>query len=367
MNLRFAYSRVTGRGVGLGNELIPWARAFVASTVLGARLLPPAFGLNARRYWRHFGTPRHDWISQRLLAQALPTVNFDERAFLDYGGDQLSSAISAHAEAHGLMERSAYLWTTSGMWGGYRHLAEAREFVRATLYQSRFAPGNLFRIRSRLDPEKVTVAMHMRLGDFQPAVEPADYRGRFNISLPQSWYQGIAEGIRRYLGDRVQFLIVSDGSPSQIEAIARPLNAVTTYDLPDGDCSDLLALAGADLLVCSVSSYSAWAAFLSDSPYLWFGPNLNSHDEGVYSIWGHEAEQKRPGGATSRAIASYLDAGARWQSRGIPISCDGQVSRAVLDELVSRASKRTPAGDLVCHGVVPISPDESAPIQQGRS
>ena len=72
--LRYCLPRVRKRGYGLGNELIPWARAFIASELLGARLLPPAFGLNRRGYWRHFRTLPDDWIYHRALQKILPVV-----------------------------------------------------------------------------------------------------------------------------------------------------------------------------------------------------------------------------------------------------------------------------------------------------
>ena len=355
MNMKFCLPQVPGRGAGLGNELIPWARAFVAATVLNARLLPPAFGLNQRRYWRHFSTPRYDWAMQRALRAALPVVEFDERAFLDHGGDCLSAAIREHAELHGLHDRKCFVWTTQGMWGGYRHLVEAREFVRATLYRSRYAARNQLTLRARLDPAKITVGMHVRLGDFVPANVEADYRNRFNVSLPPEWYARIANRIREHLGSQVQFLIVSDGTPEQIAAIAKPIDAITTYDIPDADCSDLLALADCDLLVCSVSSYSAWAAFLSSAPYLWFEPNLNHHPEDIYSIWGHEPEQKKTTGATARAIAKYVKCKEHWRGRGIAVGMDGDLPLALFDDILEASARRSIATDLVTYGVVPAS------------
>lgn len=355
MKLRYCLPFVPGRGVGLGNELIPWARAFVASTVLDATLLSPAFGLNHRRYWRHFGTPRLDWIYHRALHKTLRVIDFDEPAFHRYGGGSLSQAIFNHAQDHGLGDRSSFVWTTQGMWGGYHHVIEARDFVRATLHQSRFAPRNLQLLRHRLDPEKLTIGMHVRLGDFQPANDALDYRNRFNASLPSAWYLQIAKRIRDHLGQRVQFLVVSDGTPDQIAAFARPLDAVTTYDIPDSDCSDLLALATSDLLVCSVSSYSAWAAFLSDSPYLWFAPNLTPHPEGVLSIWGHEPRQREPLGATAQAIQRFGSNQQAWYCRGQAVDTDGAFSLALLDSLVAKHLERNRAGDLVTYGVVPCS------------
>jgi hypothetical protein len=82
LNIRYCLSRVKNRGYGLGNELLPWARAFLASQVLNARLLPPAFGMNRRAYWWHFHTAPDDWIYHRALEYLLPVVEFTESDYL---------------------------------------------------------------------------------------------------------------------------------------------------------------------------------------------------------------------------------------------------------------------------------------------
>ena len=182
MILRYSLPRVQGRGAGLGNELIPWARSFLAAQMLGAQSLHPAFGMNTRRYWRHFGTPRYDFVVNRAIEKVLPVVHYTEADYLRYGGGDFVKAFAPFAEEHDLHNRSHYALVTDGMWGGYRHIAAARDFVYCTLYQSRFAAKNLLSIESRLDTEKITVAMHVRLGDFGTApAELCAYQGKVTI------------------------------------------------------------------------------------------------------------------------------------------------------------------------------------------
>lgn len=358
MTLRFSIPRVSGRGAGLGNELVPWARAFVAGATLGAKTLAPAFGLNARKYWRHFGTPRYDWLSHRTLERVLPRFEFTEADFITYGGDCLSDAVRRYGEHHRLGERSAWVLLTRGMWGGYRHVIEARAFVRSTLTLSRFAAANLATIRARLDRDRITVAMHVRLGDFSaPQSERSldTYRGRFNVSLPLAWYINVARRLRDALGAKAQFLIVSDGTTEQLAPLIDSCEAVTTMDIPDSDVSDLLALADADLLVCSTSSYSAWAAFLSDAPYIWFEPNLQKTD-GYYSIWGHETRQRHHDSYTGRAIATLKTEKNALAGRGFVSPYDGTLPVELFSRLVIRHEMRRTESDLVCYGVLASAP-----------
>jgi hypothetical protein len=350
--LKYSLPHVSGHGAGLGNELIPWARAFVSGTVLGAKTLAPAFGLNIRNYSRHFGTPRTDWITHRVIENALPRFEFTEADFYKYGGDSLSDAVRRFGETHNLNERKAWVLTTQGMWGGYRHVIEAREFVRSTLYLSRFAAPNLAKIKARLNPKLITVGLHVRLGDFQPPKNLDEYRGKFNASLPLQWYINIAQSIRSQLGDQVQFLVVSDGTAVQLAPLLNVCNAITTMDIPDSDVSDMLALADADLLVCSVSSYSAWAAFLSNAPYLWFEPNLQQID-GYYSIWGHEARQQHADGYTRKAIQEIGGADHAYTARGLPVSMNGFIPERICSLLEKKSSYQL-ASDLVNYGVVPL-------------
>jgi len=349
--MKFALPTVNGRGAGLGNELIPWARAFVAGTTLGVPTLAPAFGLNQRKYWRHFGTPRTDWLAHRLIEKTLPRFEFTEADFYKYNGQSLSDSILLFADTHKLARKPAWVITTQGMWGGYRHVIEARDFVMSTLYLSKFAAHNLAKIKLRLDPNLITIGMHIRLGDFQPELDVNNYRGKFNISLPLQWYLNIAQSIQKQLGDKVQFLVVSDGTNEQLAPLLNECNAITTTDIPDSDISDLLALADADLLVCSVSSYSAWAAFLSNKPYLWFEPNLQKID-GYYSIWGHEPRQQMTDGFTMQARLEIEARNTRTMPRGLPVAMNGIITQNYLSRILQLRNTYQITDDLVNYGVV---------------
>ena len=107
MHIRFCIAQVRNRGYGLGNELIPWARALLAAQLLDARFLPPAFGLNRRRYWRHFGTPRYDWLRNRALQRLLPRVEFTEADWRAHGAGNVLVALRGFAAEHRLLERQA--------------------------------------------------------------------------------------------------------------------------------------------------------------------------------------------------------------------------------------------------------------------
>ena len=360
MHLRYCLPEVKKRGYGLGNEFIPWARAFLAAQLLDATLLPPAFGLNRRRYWRHFGTPLDDWLHHRALVRILPCIEFTERDYLEHGGGasdgDLLAALRSFAAAHRLAERGSWVLKTSGLWGGYGHVAPAREFIRSTLYGSRYAPRNLLRLQERLDGRKLLVAMHVRLGDFRPAGEQVDYRQSANVSLPIGWFCGIARHLERIMPGGVQFLVVSDGEPEALRPLTDAFPCVTTRDIANSDCSDLLALADADLLVCSASTFSAIAALISDSPYLWFAGNLHRHAEGCYSLGHFETAAPWQRLPAERAVREFAQSAGQWPARGFGVDAGGPLPVAALQLALARQARRQARYDLVNYGVSPVAP-----------
>lgn len=358
--LRFCMPAAFGRhGAGLGNEFIPWTRAYIAAQVLGARLINPAFGRNLRGYGKYFGTPRYDWAFNRVVERALPKIEFAEHDYLEHGGGDVAQALAHFADAKRLHERAAYVLVTGGMWGGFAHIASARDFVRARLYQSPATARNLFLLRRRLDPDKLLVTMHVRLGDFGAALDADAYRGKFNVSLPLVWYERIAESLFTQFGDGMQLLVVTDGQEDQLGALVTRYGATTTCGMSDSDCSDLLALASGDLTVCSVSSYSMWAAFLSDAPYVWFESNLQRRD-GFYSIWGHEPTQQRNESPTRAAIRQCTDVGTL-SPKGVPVDMNGRIPPDLEVRLRERLAAKRRASDLLHFGVVPLAKEYMAP------
>ncbi len=76
--MRFVVAeRRGGRGEGLGNECFAWAKGWIASQVLDAHLIGPAWGINPRRYYRNFGTSRLDVVLEEVFRR-LPHHRFTE-------------------------------------------------------------------------------------------------------------------------------------------------------------------------------------------------------------------------------------------------------------------------------------------------
>jgi hypothetical protein len=343
---------VEGRGAGLGNEMIVWAKAFIAGQMLGARVLHPAWGLNQRGYSRYFGTPRSDWLTHRALRTALPFFRFDDAERVRHGG-ALEQALRGFAAEHGLPRRGPFVLGLHGMGGGYGQLTPARDFLRAELVKTRETLANLFELDQRVGTDRLRIGLHIRRGDFGNLGTELSYRGRFNIQIPLDWYVEVAVNLSRALGDRASFIAISDATEDDLALLTRAVPCQLTSKQQYRDVSDLLALASCDFLVCSISSYSLWAAFLSDARYGWYAPNLTLHG-GLGSIWGHEAEQQAPGSPTQQALEKVAAEPEPHHARGVAIGEDGAVPDELIADLQRRAAFKRPATDLLRYGVAPL-------------
>ena len=272
-----------------------------------------------------------------------------------------------YAEAKGLSSRAAYVLWVEGMWGGYHAIENAKPFVSSVLYGSKHTVSNLWDTKKRIRADSLVVAVHIRLGDFNAASEVVDYRGQFNVSIPLSWYVAVSRTLRNAFGKAVQFVLLSNGNHDVLSDYMAEFEPVVTTHQNYTVCSDLLTMANADLLICSVSSYSMWAAFLSEQSYIWYKPNLQIHEH-CFSLWGHEAQQAVTGGVTASNISQLggLSQGFPKEAllpRGIPMTEDDEIPVEMLKYLDAKLKLKAAPSDLVRYGVVPMTIEQSPALK----
>ena len=338
---RISMPETTGRrGAGLGNELNAWAKAFIAGRVLGARVLHPAWGLNPRGYSRQFGTSRLDYAAHGVLRAGLPTFRMTESDFAGAYDQDFAQSVERFAQRHALRERSRFLVLVGGMWGGMGILREAYPFLRSQLLQARNTVDNLAELETAVAPHELRIAVHVRRGDFR-AARPVDAPPgpSFNSALPLEWYVRVCRSLAQQLSVPHRFLLFSDASPAELAPLVEVADPVTTAHQKLNICSDLLAMADADLLVTSCSSFSTWAAALSGSPFIWHASNLFSSDRSM-RIWDHGAP---------------LDKAAADAPRGVVVDDSGVVPSTLVATLEAGQRSRGWANDLVFYGAVPKS------------
>ncbi len=360
--MRFVVAKRHGRrGEGLGNEMLPWAKGWIASQVLGAHLVGPSWGINKRRYYRNFGTSRLDFLLEDAL-QRLPHYTFTEQDYRATGEVDFGSAIERWAEARGLTRKGSYVVSVGGMWGGYPSIRNARAFLLAKLLNSRDALRNLYQVISTLERNKLFVAVHMRSGGdgFSTVNAGESARGKFNTLIPGEWYLWVCEALQNQFGDRIQFRFFTDRGGPDFEEAVRRFNPGQIPQSGLTECSDLLLMAQADLRVCSISSYSLVASFLSGGPYLWYKPQLTERN-GLYTLWGNEKTQQSEDSLSSRSM-DYVSqvVAAHSTAQTLPINFLGtamDIGDSLPDSLATLLDQRlrshNPRTNLLEYGCLP--------------
>jgi hypothetical protein len=302
------------RGAGFGNEVIAWGKAHVAAEALGLRHLAPRWLSNRYRLADQLDIGRAPMLRAELAARLLPSTELTETIYRSTGHVDFGDAAVAARDAGRL--DGARVLVTSGMWGGYAAIARARPFLRERVLG---VAGARELAASATGHAPVTVGLHVRRGDFGAlAPEP----GTFNRPVPTDWFSSVVHSLREQLPDAA-YAVCTDAGDGELPALTDLTGVrVVRGSGPAAAIQELAVLASCDLLVCSVSSFSMLAAFLSDRPYLWYRPQLTPVDGGL-TIWGDEPAQRADGSPTRAALALRDD---RVRPRGIPVGDDGVVA-----------------------------------------
>lgn len=341
-------AQATVRGAGLGNELVPWAKAFIAARVLGLHLPPPAWLFNSYGLGDAFDWTRRSMARSWVRSVSPSRVEVTEEMYRGTGQHDYGDAVRTLARERGWMQRRNLTLIHRGMWGGYLAVRSARLFLRGKLLS---APGAAMAVSRWIDsgPPRINVVFHVRVGDF--ASEPPR-AGQFNRSLPLSWYTSVAEALTQQLPDGSwQGWVVSDSDEERLQPLLAHKHvrfAASGRPRAIGAVDDFVLAMLADLLVCSVSSFSLGAAFLSDAPYLWFRPQLTPVGE-YLSLWGHEEAQRAAGSPTRRNEQRLR--GADIGGRGVPIGEGEPLSALLVEALLEGTRTERLETDLLYYGL----------------
>jgi hypothetical protein len=329
-------------GYGLGNDLIPWAKGYILSRELSAKLLHPAWGNNRREYSRYFDTFRWDWQLYRILVRVLPKYAFEEKDYCEIGENDFVLSCRRFAEIYGLYKKKAYIITITGRWGAYSGLESARNFILGELYKTRFTRDNLFTIANKRYPDKISIGIHIRRGDFWQ-LDGNKYEGIYNTALPLEWYTKVCRSLTNIFGrDKIQILLATDGSREEVNPILQEFPCLLISELENSVCSDLISLSEVDLLICSISTYSMCAAFLSKSPYIWFKPHLSSFNNAFY------IKNIRLLGIFNEP---HVDSNSSKVLRGVPVGLDGKIPDFLVTYLQQVMEMKQSNTDLIRGGI----------------
>lgn len=331
------------RGAGLGNQAIPMGKAWLAARALNCRYVELPWALNSRGYRKELGSSRFDWLHYsaiRTLARPITVTDEDYVAsgILDYGVF-IETLMAGRSPRKSVMH-------SSGMSGGYASIVGAREFLQKRFINTECGIASRSRILlQRIRTEKITIGVHLRAGDFG---ERAPLPGTFNNRIPISWYSEVVAELMDALSEDVHFFFVTEPDAiSTVEGLITKLKIKNATICSGAATEDLGVLASADLVVCSVSSFSLLAAFLGDNDFLWYSDHLTVQDEAAF-IWADD-QSRRFSDRRRRDIRYRLGTAGM---RGIPFPSSDAIFSDLLLRLKSNLAARHAESNLLFYGSI---------------
>jgi len=247
-------------GAGFGNCLFAYFHAVVLAEKEGRQLIAPAWrSLPINRKLRGDGSIRryHDMVRTHPDEMGGAAKAAALAALFPFADIQ---NVTASTPSHGSKRPLIVVRSTGFTFEG---LHQHRDLLRRRLIE----------IMKRPPPQPPQwgndrhIAVHVRLGDFDPAESALLDSGETgNLRLPIAWYGRVIERLRALLPD-LPICLYSDGDDAELASLLAR-DGVTRARSSD-DINDLVALAGASVLVGSHSTFSRWAAFLGNMPVIW--------------------------------------------------------------------------------------------------
>jgi hypothetical protein len=265
---------------GLGNELFAYLRAVeYASESPGAVLVAPRWfqfrigptlrgERDKRQYWTLFPSPS---LTQRVQRRAA-----ERRARID-GVSSASANRGQHHEGTGNAGKDSVV-VFSGMDGYFAPFVREGAWHRAHLL--RVARPTVVSPA----PTEPFLSVHVRLGDFKRPEAGAVGIQKNNTSTPIGWYEQTLQSLRRRFPD-VPIVISSDGTNDELSPLLM-LDGVSRSTARNA-LDEIILLSYAAGILGSRSTFSAWGAFLGDTPLL-VAPGGNAYAPHS-RVWESEA------------------------------------------------------------------------------
>ncbi len=242
---------------GLGNLLVPWAKAEVFSKEHGVPMLAPQWtqpkvgpllrGERDKRYY--LGLLDNSGYIRGIRKQLI-----------------LASATKIPGEKFAGANGKQVVFFR-GCEGGLTGLGEHQALVRARL-EAILAP----RIKQLLQtPETYEITAHVRRGDRPPRPFGSPFRGDDDWipGMPDEWFINCINSIRQSVGRSVPVRIFSDAKPGQIDRIL----SLPNIDLapPNPSIVDMFLMSRAKVLITTgTSTFSAWSSFLGGALTIYY-------------------------------------------------------------------------------------------------
>lgn len=239
---------------GLGNMLLPWARAVAFCHRTGAKMIGPRWfqlphigpwlrGEKCKRFYvADFKNGSVlDWARGRIMSLALPHI--DEA---DWTGETKNA----------IVRFSKF----GGEKGFFESLGDAHDVVVDRFWQ--MVKSSISAYAMALSDEGPFIGVHVRRGDFST----------LGIAASDDWYvDALGKALEMDSGRHVCVRVFSDAHPRELNFIKKSFPKEEIIVMPKAPASqDILSLSKSTVLVASPeSTFSMWAVYCGQMPSIW--------------------------------------------------------------------------------------------------
>jgi hypothetical protein len=261
-------------GAGLGNSLFPWARSLIAANAFKLPMLSPVWErVTSGGGWitalkALFQTEQSPRTYRSLFCRPLPLrKQLRELLILAYAVHADESLLPKWIASSSSATRPT-VFIFDGIRDRFDSLWPHRSYIREE-FTKLIRPEIFAAVPACKTPR---FGCHIRLGDFAKASDSAPTAD--NARLPLAWYANhVTQLTCRW--PNVPIEIFSDGADEELAPILQLPN-VSRGNYGNA-VADLVAMTRVRILICSSSSFSAWAAFLGRMPTIWYPGKIDSH------------------------------------------------------------------------------------------
>jgi hypothetical protein len=237
---------------GLGNMLLPWANCYLWCYDNNAKMIAPFwFKLRIGPYLRQ----EKDKRQYQKLFNSKKYVNGFERLYL-------LTKIKVIDNEYFDLNKSSVLDTSIVVkftsMECMDSLVGRQDIIKYALYDMIY-PEYL----PKKENEKF-IAIHVRLGDYAKEENNSkNWLSRISID----YYVSALKAVRINIENDLKAIVFSDGSDNELSKLLSMENVVRSNNKEA--ITDLLTMADASILIGSCSTFSMWAAYLSQAPTIW--------------------------------------------------------------------------------------------------
>ncbi len=264
---------------GFGNEFVKLAKLLVCRKELGVAI-EPSYWCSPYRFALpnelcYVGKPRRiaRLIQDRLVYRR---IEFGRDEHLETNCIPVAEAFSVFLKNQDLDPKVKYLVEFTGFDPGLDVIEGQGSFLFNTLESNAVIAEVLDQRTKQFDPKKVQIGVHIRQGDFRPAL-PLGMpwpEGQWNIQIPIAWYDRICGLLSKAFPRQIEFFVTTNGSGDDVKAFCQKHEApvvLASSSRLSPDVADLLTLASCDGLIGSASWFSGWPVVLKPKPWIWYG------------------------------------------------------------------------------------------------